>query len=49
METEKQDQDIVKKEIDRAEVRERPKKSYSTPKLTKFGHVEEFTGTIPTS
>lgn len=29
------------------DVEEPRRKPYRTPKLTKFGHVEEFTGTIP--
>ncbi len=33
-----------KVEGEREEVKERPKKPYSPPQLTKFGEVEEFTG-----
>ncbi len=40
MNTEKQE----KVEGEREEVKERAKKPYRTPRLTKFGRVEEHTG-----
>ncbi len=33
-------------EGEREEVKEQPKKPYTTPHLTKYGPVEEFTGPI---
>ncbi len=35
-----------KVEGEREEVKEQPKKPYTTPRLTKFGDVEEHTGSI---
>ncbi len=43
MNTEKQE----KVEGEREEVKEQPKKPYTTPHLTKFGRVEEHTGPLP--
>ncbi len=35
-----------KVEGERAEVKEQPKKPYTTPHLTKYGPVEEFTNQV---
>jgi hypothetical protein len=49
MGSEKHEHENVEKETEREEVKERAKKPYTTPHLTKFGRVEEHTGPLALS